>query len=61
MMRPNASTTLPAVSIGEMLVMCSEMLEIAGNEKHPVKVRLRASKIAQCLDELVERRRKDAE
>lgn len=54
-------TELPEISVGTILVMRAELETVAHTPDSPVKARLRASKLVQLLDELIERRRKDME
>ncbi len=54
-------TSLPEVSVGQILVYRGEFWEINRNDALPVSTRIRASKLVQLLDELIERRRKDAD
>lgn len=52
---------LPEITVGQMLVMRDELQTVAKSDRHPVGDRLRSSKLVQVLDELIERRRKDAD
>lgn len=56
-----AAATLPEVTVGQILVMREELAAENRNANAPVRVRLRASRLVQVLDELIERRRKDAD
>jgi len=60
---PSAETPADAapIGIGEVLVLREHFVQVNRDPENTVSERLRASKTAQLLDELIERRRKEAQ